>query len=293
MLSRRFARIVHEIKSERLKGAAWAARKAAEALLALGESGDPGFGTLMEACRLLKESNLSMASVYNVAMVALRAYEEGGVEGMIAAMKNFMEYQSWSSRRIASNARQVVPKGSVILTISFSSNVLNVLVSVREAVRKVLSLESRPGGEGVLLASELRRRGIAVELVPDLSLHLHIGAVDLVMVGADSVTRNGCVVNKVGTRLVAEGAREERVPVVAVFEGYKVHPEKGCGEIPLLRRKFHVEGYGEVECQVFDETPPELIASCVTEYGVKEFTQEGIRSAYERFVERVLTSWRR
>ena len=78
--------------------------------------------------------------------------------------------------------------------------------------------ETRPRNQGAALTCwELGRHGVPHTLVTDnAGGHLmQRGMVDLVLVGADRVTRKGDVANKIGTYLKALAARDNNVPFYA------------------------------------------------------------------------------
>src|SRR5436190_11631390 len=77
--------------------------------------------------------------------------------------------------------------------------------------------ETRPRNQGLLTAWEMAGAGVPHTLVTDnAGGHLmQRGMVDLVMVGADRVTRRGDVCNKIGTYLKAVAARENNVAFYA------------------------------------------------------------------------------
>src|SRR6185436_18598142 len=77
--------------------------------------------------------------------------------------------------------------------------------------------ETRPRNQGLLTAWELAAHGVPHTLIVDnAGGHLmRRGQVDLVLVGADRVTRSGDVCNKIGTYLKAVAARDNGVPFYA------------------------------------------------------------------------------
>ncbi len=282
-----FLGVVEEIRREEIRGASWCAWKAASALLDLAAGGRLDHQAAEEAARLVREANRSMASLYNVAKLFLEAYRAEGPGAAAEAMRMFLDYRSRSSDRIAQAAQEILGNGSAVVTISYSSNVERVLKSAGDTLARVYVAESRPGGEGVVLARSLRSRGISAVVVPDAAVHTVLGEVDMVLVGADTVTLEPCLVNKVGTLPLALAAREARVPVVAVFEAYKIHPEAGCGDVELVRRPYPDAPYGMPEVPIFDRVPGRLVSLQVTEYGIERFGSEELRRVYERFVEEV------
>lgn len=293
MLPESFLRTVEEIRREEIRGASWCAWRAASALLDLVVGGQLDRRAAEKAARLVGEANRSMASLYNVARLFLEAYRAGGPSVAAEAMRLFLDYRSRSSDRIAQAAQEILGSGSAVVTISYSSNVERILESAGDALARVYVAESRPGGEGVALARNLRSRGIKAVVVPDAAAHTVLGRVDIVLVGADTVTLEPCLVNKVGTLPLALAAREAKVPMVAVFEAYKIHPEARCGDVELMGRPYLDTPYGIPEVPIFDKVPGRLVSLQVTEYGVERFGSEELRRAYERFVENVSPTLRR
>jgi translation initiation factor 2B subunit (eIF-2B alpha/beta/delta family) len=116
---------------------------------------------------------------------------------------------------------------------------------------------SRPVEEGRAFADELRASGLAVELVEDEEAPGELAGASLLLVGADTVFRDGTLCNKIGTRMLAEAAAEHGVPMIVACEVIKLAPidSTRAGELPPGVR------------DLFDLTPPELVHSVVTEEG--------------------------
>ena len=293
MLPKGFLRAVEEIRREEIRGASWCAWRAASALLDLAAGGRLDPQAAENAARLVGEANRSMASLYNVARLFLDAYRAGGAGAAAEAMRMFLDYRSRSSDRIAHVAQEILGSGSAVATISYSSNVEGILKYAGDALARVYVAESRPGGEGVALARSLRSRGINAMVVPDAAIHTVLVEVDMVLVGADTVTLEPCLINKVGTLPLALAAREARVPVVAVFEAYKIHPKASCNDVELVRRPYLDAPYGMPEVPIFDRIPGRLVSLQVSEYGIERFGSEELRRVYERFLEEVSPTFHR
>jgi methylthioribose-1-phosphate isomerase len=152
--------------------------------------------------------------------------------------------------------------------------------------------ETRPRNQGAALtAFELGQQGVSHTIVADNAgghLMQH-GKVDLVLVGADRITRSGDTANKIGTYLKALAARDNGVPfhVAAPVSTFDARLGDGVAEIPIEERcpreVTHVTGAtatGELaEVRIaapgsaavnyaFDVTPARLVTSFITERGV-------------------------
>src|SRR5688572_10671257 len=100
--------------------------------------------------------------------------------------------------------------------------------------------ETRPRNQGLLTAWELAAHGVPHTLVVDnAGGHLmQMKRVDMVMVGADRVTRRGDVCNKIGTYLKALAARDNGIPFYACVPSPTIDwtIEDGLEEIPIEER---------------------------------------------------------
>ena len=146
----------------------------------------------------------------------------------------------------------------------------------------VLADETRPLLQGArLTAWELTREGISVELITDsmAGYFMRQGLVTHVVVGADRITANGDVANKIGTYTVSVLAREHGVPfyVAAPFSTVDLSLPDGS-VIPIEERAAsEVTGFGDVRWApvgvrvrnpAFDVTPAGNVAAIITERGV-------------------------
>lgn len=101
--------------------------------------------------------------------------------------------------------------------------------------------ETRPRNQGAsLTAWELAQHGIPHDLIADNAgghLMQH-GLVDLVITGADRVTRRGDAANKIGTYLKALAARDNNVPFYVAFPSstFDFSMIDGVAEIPIEER---------------------------------------------------------
>jgi methylthioribose-1-phosphate isomerase len=152
--------------------------------------------------------------------------------------------------------------------------------------------ETRPRNQGAsLTAWELSQEGVPHTVIADnAGGHLmQRGQVDAVLVGADRVSAQGDVANKIGTYLKALAARDNGVPfwVAVPLSTFDRGIADGLAEIPIEERSprevTHLRGRGPggtvVEVQLvpegtqaanpaFDVTPARLVDALVTEAGV-------------------------
>ncbi|MFD3506461.1 S-methyl-5-thioribose-1-phosphate isomerase [Nocardia sp. NPDC058666] len=167
----------------------------------------------------------------------------------------------------------------------------------RGAVEDVLVDETRPLLQGArLTAWELAEAGIPHRLTIDSAAAwaMATGQVDAVLVGADRITANGDVANKIGTFALALAARHHGIPfiVVAPESTRDTAMATGAQIVVEQRAAAEVTGFGGVETApagtavfnpAFDVTPTELVTAVVTENGVVYRNSDV--SAEQRFTE--------
>ena len=284
-----FIKIVNEVKNEQIRGAAWSGRRIAEAFIKLLEDSNSNVNerVFLEACSQALHSNENMGSIYNVVKLAQMSYKRGGGKCVLRSMKRFINYQDSCKRLLSRYASEIISDIGdklSIMTLSYSSNVFNVLIEVRDFIQEVLVLESRPGGEGLIMAKQLRNEGVKVKPIPDACMHTFINSTDLIVVGADMITADACVINKVGTFMLAKIANEQGVPFMVISESYKIHPSIECEGLNLMKKRYFLEGFGEIEYQVFDTTPAGLIDSILTEFGGYKPAPRTVMEIYEKLM---------
>ena len=142
--------------------------------------------------------------------------------------------------------------------------------------------ETRPRLQGArLTAWELENEDIPHTLIADNAAghFMQRGDVDLVIVGADRITRNGDVANKIGTYTKAVLAKENDIPFyvagpISTFdfslEDGKDIPieERGQEEVlNFFQQKIAPENTG-ARNPAFDVTPAKYVTGIITERGI-------------------------
>jgi len=156
------------------------------------------------------------------------------------------------------------------------------LAHVRGVPFRVYACETRPLLQGArLTAWELARAGIDVTVICDSAAAqtMASGDVDLVIVGTDRVTRNGDVVNKIGTSGLAVLARHFGIPfyVACPASTFDAHTETGADvtieqrgreEVATIGERTFVPDGAKVRNPAFDVTPAALVTGLITDKGL-------------------------
>ncbi len=149
-------------------------------------------------------------------------------------------------------------------------------------IDRVFADETRPVLQGArLTAWELMNDRIPTTLITDsmAGFFMARGEINCVVVGADRITANGDVINKIGTYTVAVLAREHRIPffVAAPRSTFDLATASGAGVTIEERDPGEVVEMGgirmaplgvEVRNPAFDVTPAALVTAIVCETGV-------------------------
>ncbi|MCC6034548.1 MAG: S-methyl-5-thioribose-1-phosphate isomerase [Desulfurococcaceae archaeon] len=146
---------------------------------------------------------------------------------------------------------------------------------------RVIATETRPLLQGArLTVYELVKEGIPLTLITDNSVGLLMrkGKIDLVVVGADRITRDGYVVNKIGTYMIALAAHKHKIPfyVAAPTSTIDIEhtidqviiEERDPAEVKYVMGKLITLEQVNVYNYAFDITDPELVTSIITELGI-------------------------
>jgi S-methyl-5-thioribose-1-phosphate isomerase len=145
--------------------------------------------------------------------------------------------------------------------------------------------ETRPRLQGAkLTAWELYQEDIPHSIIVDNAAGYYMmkGEVDLVIVGADRITKNGDVFNKIGTYEKAVLAKENKIPfyVAAPSSTFDLKMKKGDLKVIEEREEDEVlciDGVSiapkgsKARNPSFDMTPAKYITGVITEKGIKKY----------------------
>jgi len=275
-----------KILSMEIRGAAKIARTAAQALVEEAKAsrcttaGDLK-KELKAKAKILKETRPTAISLRNGIFFTLQGIwnldEMDAIKAkVISNGEDFVQSSLTALDRIGEIGSNRIRDRAKVLTHCNSSAALAAIIHAYENGKnvEVFATESRPWRQGLLTVKQLADHGIPATLIIDSAVRYFMREVDVVIVGADTVTANGAVINKIGTSQVALCAHEARVPFMVCAETYKFSPETAEGEMVDIEERDTKE-IAELELEdvqirnpVFDATPAEYIDSIITERGL-------------------------
>ena len=164
--------------------------------------------------------------------------------------------------------------------------------------------ETRPRNQGANLTSyELNEEGISNTVITDNAggILMQRGQVDMCIVGTDRTLSNGDVCNKIGTYLKALSAKDNNIPFYVALPSSTIDWNiKDHKQIPIEERNSeelsHVEGIDEnneikkvrIYPQkskslnlAFDVTPAKLVTGLITEKGICEASEKGLKGLFK------------
>jgi methylthioribose-1-phosphate isomerase len=218
--------------------------------------------------------------------------------GLLAEAKRIHEEDRQMCRAIGRHGSAYISHGANVLTHcnagglatgAYGTAIGCIYAAVEEGKAvHVFADETRPLLQGArLTAFELKESGVPVTLLADnmAGFAMQRGKIDLVVVGADRICRNGDFANKIGTYSVAVLAREHGIPfyVAAPSSTFDLDCPSGK-EIPIEERspdevgshagkRVAPEGVSAWN-PAFDVTPARYVTAFFTERGVIEAPSE-------------------
>ena len=252
---------------------------------------------LSEAKGILFASRETEPLMRNAIRWIMSQVKESGKEGVeeladavSSASERFLKGLEDSKDAIAEMGAKRVRDGSVVFTHCHSSTVTEILRRAKAYGKcfEVICTETRPLFQGRLTAKEMLESGIRATLIVDSAARSFINDADLALVGADAITSEGNVVNKIGTSAIALMAHEARTPFYVASELLKYDPATAYGDYEGIEERGPEEvweGAPEgliIRNPAFDVTRRDFIHGIICEEGIisPHSVTEAVRRRY-------------
>jgi methylthioribose-1-phosphate isomerase len=237
------------------------------------------------AARRVREAR---PTAVNLAWAVDRVLAAGDMHAEAAAIHR---EQVAIDRAIADAGLELVPKSAKILThcntgpiaTAGGGTALGVIIAAQRAGKAphVFVDETRPLLQGARLTYfELAHAGVDATLQVDGAAAIAMArkAIDLVIVGADRIARNGDTANKIGTFGLAILAAHFGIPFYVaaprstfdftIESGAAIHiEERAASEVTAFAGAPAAPADAKVYNPAFDVTPGHLVTAFITEYG--------------------------
>ena len=283
-------RIIRDIKSLKIQGARNVAR---ESLSALGMAASHSKARSAAAFRremaavadALSSSRPTEPMMRNLLDQAVRSVSESAEKQrdvkalarlLIARENTMLSKMDMDAKKLAAYGAKLIPDGALVLTYCHSSSSTRIMKEAKKMRKEfsVVCFETRPRYQGRTTATELAGAGIDVTLTVDGAMNLFMKKADIVIVGADSVTSRGDLINKIGTSALAHIARMNDVSFYSAAELSKYSPMTIFGTREKIEERDPAEVWDrppkglKIRNPAFEATAAKYINGYVTEAGV-------------------------
>jgi methylthioribose-1-phosphate isomerase len=284
--------VFHAIKNMHVRGAPLIGVTAAYGLVLAGVQGNAD-DTLHARDLLSRARPTAVNLAWALDRMSQHISDRPGLHGrLLAEAEKIEEEDRTSCQKIGEYGAVLIKNGASImvhcnagaLATSGIGTALGVIYTARRQGKtmSVYAKETRPRLQGARLTTwELTRQGIETYSICDSMSASYMPSMDLVLVGADRIARNGDTANKIGTLGLAIIANHYNVPlyVAAPLSSFDLQTATGK-DIPIEIRSsdevccFNDQNIVAPAAQAcnpaFDVTPASLICGIITEAGILE-----------------------
>ncbi|MBI4739341.1 hypothetical protein HY772_07390 [Candidatus Woesearchaeota archaeon] len=289
-LPSQFLRIVSDIKFLKIQGAQNIARQAAASLQHLliqsKKANHPGeivLKRLLVAKELLFSVRPTEPTLRNAINSILResktlsAMESNALINIVNSRINeTLSYFEEADKIISNFASKKIRSDMRIFTHCHSSTVTHALITAHKNNTKfsVKNTETRPLYQGRITATELAKAGIQVTHYVDSAARLALKESDVFFIGADAITAEGYVINKIGSELLSFVANEYDIPVYVLSHSWKFDPQTVFGFEEPIEERYAQEVWKDAPAGVaihnyaFERIHPKYITAIISEFGI-------------------------
>lgn len=285
-------RTIADIKSLRIQGARNVAKEALKALAAQAKGSKAKspvafYKDIADAAEALALSRPTEPMMRNTLEESVRFLAAGmkaaGAKDVPVLRKLVAEHEADILRgidegagRLAEYGARLIPDDALVLTHCHSSTSTMCMIAAKRMRKRfrVVSFETRPRYQGRTTAAELAKAGIDVTSAVDGAMNMFMKKADIVIVGADSVTSRGDLINKIGTSTLAHIARMNDVSFYSAAELYKYSPMTIFGTRERIEQRDRKEVWEKpprgvkIANPAFEATAAKYINGYITELGV-------------------------
>lgn len=261
-------RTFKDIKSLEIQGATDVALEAVKALKHVGNEEE-----LNKAIQYLKESRPTEPMMRNGLKYIQENYQEGKIREVVEEFEDLVDE---SIKKITGNGAEFLPEDVTVITHCHSGLVENILTEAysQGKLEEVIVTETRPKYQGRKTAKNLADKDIPVTIVVDSARREMVEKADVALVGADVITSDGHIINKIGTYELSLAVEETDKEFIVASELLKTDPMTLKGKREEIEERPPKEVWKNPPEEVnvlnlaFDSTPPDHVDYVATEEGI-------------------------
>jgi len=249
-------------------------------------------------CDDIKELKIQGAT--NIAIAAVKAYsikpEKNSIKQLISlrptepALRNALNFAQKNDNnikealnhlkkardKVAEYGSKLVKNNSIVYTHCHSSSVIKALKKAKKSGKKfeVYCTETRPFLQGRITATDLANAGIKVTMFIDSAMRQAIKNADICFLGADAITADLKIINKIGSELAAETAEKFNVPLYILTDSWKFDPKTLYGREEKIEERSYSEVWKNppkgvsIHNYAFEKIDYRLVKGIATELGI-------------------------
>lgn len=258
-------KVVENIKHVKVQGAKEIAVYALNFLK--GFCKENGFGLKFEvAAKILEDARPTAVVLHNCLEILKKRKNLQTIDRLLKKLDS-------ATNKIAKVGSKLLKNNYKIMTHCHSGEALAVIKKAWKNKKKIsiIATETDPLEQGVKTVKELRRMKVPVTLITDAASGHFVKDVDLVIVGADAIRKEG-VINKIGTLNLALAANYYKKPFCVAANSLKIDKRKKLviEERPVkevyqeLLHPGRLKGV-KIRNPAFDVVPWRFISAVITE----------------------------
>jgi ribose 1,5-bisphosphate isomerase len=280
-----FVRILKEIKALHIQGAQNIARSALYALKQKTISSKAITKTrflaeLEEARKLLfsaRPTEPCLRNCFNFVLISLDGFDVFSMKKeCLSRIEKALLHLELSDERIAEIGCQKIKSGMTVFTHCHSSTVMHILRKARnqKKVFTVHNTETRPLFQGRKTAQELSKLGIPVTHFIDAAARYALKKSDIMLIGADALSSEGKIINKIGSELFSEIAHKYDIPVYVCTDSWKFDAASVFGYEEEIEIRNSSEIWKKppkgvtIHNYAFEKIDPDLVTGIISELGI-------------------------
>ncbi|MEM4647713.1 MAG: translation initiation factor eIF-2B [Candidatus Pacearchaeota archaeon] len=265
MSFKKFNKICNDIRKVKIQGAENIAKAVLEALKIKNDK---------NAIKKLISLRPTEPAVRNTIAKILEKIEKGlSWEKAIEEMKEYFEI---SDKKICEYGERIIENNSIIYTHCHSSTIEKTLKFAKKLGKNftVYVTETRPLFQGRITAENLAKAGIKVVLGVDSNAFNFLKKADMFLFGADAITSEGDIINKIGTAMFAEIAQKLNVPCYCLSLSIKYDPITRYGYQEEIEQRPAKEIWNKkiknlkIVNPAFEIVKAKNINAIISEYGI-------------------------
>lgn len=283
MISKTILHMIHDLKTDKTSGASELIEIALEILeTQLHTIKDPNIDikeVIFEISKELFNVRPSMAPIINTIGYFIHDLEFFSKQTLLEKLKTFPAERIRIDNALTSSFHSFLDrfegKKLNIMLISYSTTIIK---HFKENIKNDFTfyvLESRPLLEGRRTA-EILSSNFETHLIADSAMGKFIKKVDIVLLGIDSVLRDGSIVNKIGSYPLACIAAANNKDVYAIGDSYKYNLKSHYNQKVIVEQKPIYEVYSKkikkelfkVHNFYFDITPSNYFKEIISDLGI-------------------------